>query len=79
MKCGQLEGIMQVKLDTADVKILLGRNGVTLTIADTEGKHVGHLRIGQATVEWRRGRVRPGNGHKMRLEELIGVLDKQRV
>jgi hypothetical protein len=36
---------------------------------------VGHLRIGQATVEWRRGRTREGNGKKIRLSDLIDYLD----
>ncbi len=66
---------MQVKLDMDDVTIILGNNGITLTIADNDGNHVGHLRLGQATVEWRRGRARPGNGKKMKLQDLVDYLD----
>lgn len=44
---------MKVTADTSDCRIELGNNGITLNIADEAGKHLGHLRIGQATVEWR--------------------------
>ena len=67
---------MRVKLGMDDVTITLGNQGITLAIADNEGKHVGNLRIGQATVEWRRGKVRAGNGKKMQLQELIRLLDE---
>ncbi len=66
---------MQVRADMTDSKIELGNNGITLTVADNDGKHVGHLRIGQATVEWRKGRVRPGNGKKISLVDLIAYLN----
>ena len=68
---------MQVKLAMDDVAISLGNKGITLTISDNEGNHVGHLRIGQATVEWRKGRTREGNGKKLKLEKLIDYLDEQ--
>lgn len=68
---------MRVKLAMEDVTITLGNNGVTLAIADNDGRHVGHLRIGQATVEWRNGRTRAGNGKRLKLLELIDYLDKQ--
>ena len=68
---------MQVKLDMEDVTITLGNKGVTLTIADNEGNHIGHLRIGQATVEWRKGRTREGNGVKTKLADLVKYLDGQ--
>lgn len=66
---------MQVKLDMDDVTISLGNKGMTLKIADNEGKHVGSLRIGQATVEWRHGRTREGNGKTIKMTDLIGMLD----
>jgi hypothetical protein len=66
---------MQVRADLSDSKIELGNNGLTLTISDNEGKHVGHLRIGQATVEWRKGRTRAGNGKKLPLTDLIAYLN----
>ena len=66
---------MQVKVAMDDVTITLGNNGVTLTIADNSGKHLGHLRIGQATVEWRPGRTRAGNGQKLQPKKLIELLE----
>jgi hypothetical protein len=68
---------MQVKLAMDDVTITLGNNGVTFTVADNAGNHVGHIRVGQATVEWRKGRIRPGNGKKLPLARLIEVLDAE--
>jgi hypothetical protein len=66
---------MQVKLDMEDVMVELRNNGITLKIADNDGKHVGNLRIGQATGEWRQGRTRPGNGKKFKLAELLDYLN----
>lgn len=67
---------MQVKADLSDSAIILGNNGVTLAIADSAGKHQGNLRIGKATVEWRRGKTQAGNGKKIRLEKLLQLLDE---
>lgn len=49
----------------------LGNNGIVLYIADNDGKHVGKLRIGQATVEWCKGKTQIGNGRKIRMHEFI--------
>lgn len=68
---------MKVKVDASDVNITLGNNGITFDIADEDGKHVGHLRIGQATIEWRRGRTRRGNCNKIKLQKLIELLEGQ--
>jgi hypothetical protein len=68
---------MQVGVAMDDVTITLGNKGITLTVADNEGKHVGHIRIGQATVEWRKGRTHPGNGKKMQLSTLIQLLEDE--
>jgi hypothetical protein len=66
---------MQVKLDMEDVTITLGNKGITLAIADNDGSHLGHLRVGQATVEWRKGRTRSGNSKKIKLQDLVDYLD----
>lgn len=68
---------MKVKVDASDVNITLGNRGITFDISDEDGKHVGHLRIGQATVEWRRGRTHDGNGKRVRLQKLIELLEGQ--
>lgn len=66
---------MQVNVAMDDVTITLGHKGVTLTVADNDSKHVGHIRIGQATVEWRKGRTRAGKGKKLPLDKLIELLE----
>jgi hypothetical protein len=66
---------MQVNVAMDDVTITLGNNGVTFSIADNEGKHVGHIRFGQATVEWRKGRTRAGKGKKLPLAKLVELLE----
>lgn len=66
-----METTMQVKLDMEEVTIELGNNGILLKISDNSGKHVGNLRIGQATVEWRKGRTRAGHGTKIKLTDLV--------
>lgn len=67
---------MQVGLKLDDVTIGLGTKGILLKISDTQGKHVGDLRIGKATVEWMAGRTRDGNGKKIPLEKLLRVLEE---
>lgn len=69
---------MKVTADTSDCKIILGNNGITFHISDESGNHIGHLRIGQATVEWRKGRIREGNGKKIKLQQLIELLEAQK-
>ncbi len=49
----------------------LGNNGVVLYVADNRGRHVGKLRVGQAQVEWCKGRTRIGNGKKMPLSQFV--------
>ena len=60
---------MRVSVDNIEAQ--LGNNGIILYIADNDGVHVGKLRIGQATVEWCRGRTRVGNGRQIRLRDFI--------
>jgi hypothetical protein len=38
-------------MDANDVRMSLGNNGIVLKVANNSGKHLGKLRIGQATVE----------------------------
>ncbi|WP_422733914.1 hypothetical protein ACN26Y_28755 [Micromonospora sp. WMMD558] len=66
---------MEVKLKLDDVSITLGNKGIVLKIADNQGKHVGDLRIGKATVEWMKGRTRDGNGVKIRPDDLISLIE----
>jgi len=66
---------MQVKADLSDATMTLGNNGVALAISDNTGRHQGTLRVGRATVEWRKGKMQAGNGKKIKLEKLIELLD----
>ncbi|MEY1676096.1 hypothetical protein AB4Z55_18165 [Gordonia sp. ABKF26] len=66
---------MKITADLSDVRIELKNNGITLHIADNSGKHVGNLRIGQATGEWMNGKTRPGNGVQFKISELVELLN----
>jgi len=68
---------MKVTMDASDVRMSLGNNGIVLYISDNSGRQVGKLRIGQATVEWCKGRTRIGNGKKMQLNQFVrDILDQ---
>jgi predicted N-acetyltransferase YhbS len=58
-----------------DVTITLGNERVTRTVAENEGKHVGHIRIGRATVEWRKGKTRAKTGRRCRCK-LVQLLEE---
>lgn len=60
---------MQVSFSGIEAR--LGNKGIVLYVADNQGHHVGKLRIGQATVEWCKGRTRIGNGRRLAMEEFI--------
>ncbi len=64
---------MQVLVTEIEAK--LGHNGMILYIADNDGKHRGKLRIGQATVEWCRGKTRLGNGKHIPMEKFLEILE----
>jgi hypothetical protein len=66
---------MDVKLELDDVNAKLGRNGINLKISNGAG-HVGDLRIGMATVEWMKGRIREGNGIKIPLAKLLELIEE---
>jgi hypothetical protein len=64
-----------MKVTLTDVEAQLGNKGVVLYISDNAGKHQGKLRIGQATVEWCKGKTRMGNGTKIKMADFIDHLD----
>lgn len=66
---------MQVGVAMDEVSITLGNKGVTFSVADNGGKHVGNIRVGKATVEWRKGKTQYGNGKKLPLDKLIDLLE----
>ena len=61
---------MQVQLDAKTVSLQLGNQGVDVRITDNRGRQVGTLRIGHATVEWRKGKLGPSTGRKLELEQV---------
>jgi hypothetical protein len=62
---------VQVQLDAKTVSLQLGNQGVDVKISDNQGRQVGTLRIGHATVEWRKGKIRPSTGRKLELSKFI--------
>ena len=66
---------MQVGVAMDEVTITLGNKGVTFQVADNGGKHRGNLRVGRATVEWRKGKTQKGNGKKMSFDKFIELME----
>jgi hypothetical protein len=62
---------VQVQLDAKKVSLQVGNQGVDVRITDNRGRQVGTLRIGHATVEWRKGKIRPSTGRKLELSKFI--------
>jgi hypothetical protein len=62
---------VQVQLDAKTVSLQLGNQGVDVKITDNRGRQVGTLRIGHATVEWRKGKLGPSTGRKLGLSKFI--------
>ncbi len=61
---------MKVSIKDLNVSMELGNNGMELDVYNGD-EHLGDLRIGKATIEWCRGRVRTGNGVKKNWNDLI--------
>lgn len=72
------KGSTAVKIDAKldDCTITLGNNGITLRIADNDGSHVGDLRIGRATAEWRPTRFRKSNTVRLKVGKLIDLIEE---
>jgi hypothetical protein len=62
---------VQVQLDAKTVSLQVGNQGVDVKITDNRGRQVGTLRIGHATVEWRKGKLGPSTGRKLELSKFI--------
>lgn len=70
---------MKVSVKDFNVSMDLGNSGIELDVYDTQGKHLGDLRIGKATIEWCSGKTQIGNGNKIKWKELIAFLEQQSV
>jgi hypothetical protein len=65
---------MQVKAEGIEAE--LGNNGITLRIADNDGKHIGRLQIGKAKLRWFKGKT--SKNHKdVQLADFLAWLEKQ--
>jgi hypothetical protein len=62
---------MDVSIKNLAVTMKLGNNGVELDVYDSDGKHLGDLRIGRAKVAWFKGKTQVGNGIKVSWDKLI--------
>jgi len=62
---------MKVAVDVKSIDLSLGNNGIVLYVYDNANKYVGKLRVGQATVEWCKGKVPIGKGKKIGLQDFI--------
>ena len=65
---------MIVEIEEKDIHMSLGNNGVTFLIRNGDGKLRGRLRIGKATVEWRKGKS--AKGVKVDLDTLIEAIEE---
>lgn len=62
---------MKVTVDLEGLE--LKNNGIIIHVKDNSGRHVGDLRLGQASGEWRPSRRR--TGVKFEMSELVEVLE----
>jgi len=68
---------MKVNIKRIDVNMDLGNNGLEFEVKDTDGKHLGDLRVGKATIEWCKGKKPRGRGVKKSWDELIKWLQPE--
>lgn len=63
---------MKITVDLAGLE--LKNNGITIHVKDNDGKHIGDLRLGQASGEWRPTRRR--TSVKFDMTDLVQVLEQ---
>lgn len=68
---------MKVSVKDLAVTMNLGNNGITLDVYNNEGKFLGDLRIGKATIEWCKGKTPAGKGQKVKWPNLIEFFEDQ--
>lgn len=57
-------------------QVSVGSKGVLIRIRDDQGKNLGKLRIGKATVKWAKGSVPEKNAKKLSVREFVDYLNK---
>lgn len=68
---------MDVSIKDFAVTMKLGNKGIEFDVYDTNGKHLGDLRIGKAKIEWCKGRTQVGHGVTVNWTELIQWLESK--
>jgi hypothetical protein len=67
---------MPVQIKAESIEANLGNNGITLRIADNDGKSVGRLQIGRAKLRWWKGRAST-NYKDVPMDKFLDWLDSQ--
>ena len=63
-----------MKVKAEGIEAELGNNGITMRIADNNGKAVGRLQIGKAKLVWSPGKVSK-NSKRIEIQEFIDWLN----
>jgi hypothetical protein len=56
-------------------EIPIANNGVMIRIRDEDGKNIGKLWFGQATIRWAPGSVPEKNARRLDVQDFIAYLD----
>ncbi len=65
-----------MKVTVEDVpQVKLATKGVLIRIRDGQGKNLGKLRIGSATVRWAQGSVPEKNAKSLSVKEFVNYLN----
>jgi hypothetical protein len=57
-------------------QVSVGNKGVLIRIRDEEGKNLGRLWIGQATVRWCKGSTREQNAKRLSVQQFVDYLNE---
>jgi hypothetical protein len=66
---------MQVTIEDIP-EVHVGNKGVLIRVRNEEGKNLGKLWVGQATVRWAKGSTREQNAKRLSVEEFVDYLNK---
>jgi hypothetical protein len=57
-------------------QVAVGNKGVLIRIRTEEGKNLGKLWIGHATVRWAKGATRESNAKRLSVEDFVDYLNQ---
>lgn len=57
-------------------EVPVGNKGILVRIRDEQGKNLGKLWIGQATVRWARGSIHEKNAKRLSVEDFVRYLNE---